>query len=77
MQTGLVFYYRRLALILLVVVFYLLHQDFWWWNDARPFLFGFLPLGLAYHALYSVAASALMALLVKKAWPKDLEGPEA
>ena len=60
-------------LTLLVIIVYLLHQDFWNWNKAEPLLFGFLPVGLAYHAGYSILASILMAMLVKFAWPKHLE----
>jgi hypothetical protein len=36
-------------------------------------LFGFLPVGLAYHAAYSIAAAIMMAIFVKLAWPKHLE----
>jgi len=36
-------------------------------------LFGFLPIGLAYHAGYSILASILMAVLVWLAWPRHLE----
>ena len=36
-------------------------------------VFGFLPIGLFYHACYTVAVSALMGLLVKYAWPAHLE----
>jgi hypothetical protein len=50
-----------------------LHQDLWNWRLARPLLFGFLPPGLAYHAGYTLAAAALMAILVKFAWPSHLE----
>ena len=64
---------RRFLLVLLVVGFYLLHQDFWFWRVAKPLVFGFLPVGLFYHACYSVAAAALMWLLVKYAWPSHLE----
>ena len=64
---------KTLLLTALVLVFYILHQDFWNWNKAEPLLFGFLPVGLAYHAGYSVLASLLMALLVKCAWPSHLE----
>ncbi len=35
-----------------------LHHDWWFWNDGR-LLFGFLPVGLAYHALISLAAGGL------------------
>ncbi len=64
---------RRFLLVLLVVGFYLLHQDFWFWRVAKPLVFGFLPVGLFYHACYSVAAAAVMWLLVKYAWPSHLE----
>lgn len=63
----------RLFLIAAVAVLYVLHQDFWFWRVARPFVFGFLPVGLFYHACFSVAAALLMWLLVKYAWPSHLE----
>jgi len=60
-------------LTLLVFAVYLLHQDFWNWKRATPLVFGFLPVGLAYHAAYSILAAVTMAVLVKFAWPKHLE----
>ena len=33
-----------------IAALYLLHQDVWFWRTARPLVFGFLPIGLAYHA---------------------------
>jgi hypothetical protein len=67
----------KLFLTLLAIVVYLLHQDCWNWKKAEPFVFGFVPIGLAYHAFYSVLAAALMWTLVKFAWPKELEDLEA
>jgi Protein of unknown function (DUF3311) len=64
---------KRTVLVLVVSAVYLLHQDFWNWTRVEPLLFGFLPIGLWYHAAYSLLASALMWLLVKFAWPKSLE----
>jgi len=64
---------RRLLLVLVVVLVYALHQDAWFWRTARPLVFGFLPVGLAYHVGYSIAAALLMALLVRAAWPSHLE----
>jgi Protein of unknown function (DUF3311) len=55
------------------IVLYLLHQDFWFWRTATPLVFGFLPIGLFYHACYTVAISLLMWVLVKFAWPSHLE----
>jgi hypothetical protein len=52
---------------------YALHQDFWFWRDARPLVFGFVPIGLFYHAAYTVAISVLMAVLVHTHWPSHLE----
>jgi hypothetical protein len=64
---------RNRLLALLTLTMYLLHQDVWFWNDARPLFLGVLPIGLAYHAGYSVAVAGLMWLLVRFAWPADVE----
>jgi hypothetical protein len=56
-----------------VVLLYLLHQDYWFWREARPLVFGFLPVGLFYHAAYTVVSAGVLALLVKAAWPSHLE----
>jgi hypothetical protein len=64
---------KTVLLVGLVIAVYVLHQDFWNWRKAEPLLFGFLPIGLAYHAGYSILAACLMAVLVKFAWPKHLE----
>lgn len=64
---------KRFLLVTAVVVLYLLHQDFWFWRTARPLIFGFIPVGLFYHACFSIAASLLMWLLVVYAWPSHLE----
>lgn len=55
-----------------VVVLIALHQDFWLWTN-KALVFGFLPIGLVYHALYAVAAALTMWMLVKVAWPKHLD----
>jgi hypothetical protein len=67
---------KRTLLVIAVVALYILHQDIWFWNT--PYLFGvipfgFIPIGLLYQAAFSVAASLLMWLLVKFAWPSQLE----
>ena len=64
---------RVLLVTLLIIGVYLLHQDFWNWKKAEPLILGFLPIGLAYHAGYSVLCACLMAVLVKLALPKHLE----
>ena len=64
---------KRTLLVIAVVALYILHQDVWFWRTARPLIFGFIPIGLFYHACFSVAASLLMWLLVRFAWPAHLE----
>ena len=64
---------KTVLLTILIVAVYLIHQDSWNWKKAEPLVFGFLPVGLAYQAGYSILASLLMAVLVKFAWPHHLE----
>jgi len=64
---------KRTLLVIAVAALYFLHQDFWFWRTAHPLVFGFIPIGLFYHACFSVAASLLMWLLVKFSWPSHLE----
>lgn len=59
----------------LVVLLIILHQDVWFWDDGT-LLFGFLPIGLAYHAGLSVAAAVTWFLAVKFAWPTELDEDE-
>ena len=60
-------------MLALVAAGFVLHQDVWFWRTARPLVFGFLPIGLFYHAAFTVACSLLLWLLVKRAWPAHLE----
>jgi len=64
---------KTCLLTVLIAAIYILHQDFWNWKLSDPLIFGFLPIGLAYHAGYSILAAVMMALLVKFAWPSHLE----
>jgi hypothetical protein len=63
----------RILLVSAIAALYLAHQDIWFWRSARPLVFGFLPVGMAYHALYCVAAALLMSALTTFAWPAHLE----
>ncbi len=49
-----------------------IHQDFWFW-DNDFLMFGFLPVGLAYQAAYSVSAACLWAWAIKYVWPAHVE----
>ena len=54
-----------------LAILYLLHNDLWLWNDASR-VFG-LPVGLVYHAVFCVATSIVLTLLVIYAWPEHLD----
>ena len=56
----------------LAILLGILHQDFWNW-DSHALVFGFMPVGLAYHAGFSVAAAILWTCAIKFAWPTELE----
>ena len=61
------------SLWLMTVGLILIHQDFWNADHVDPLLFGFVPVELWYHALYCCLAAVLMAMLVARAWPTELE----
>jgi hypothetical protein len=58
---------------LVVLLVYTLHQDLWFWREARPLILGVLPVGLAYHAAYTLGVPLLMAFLIRRLWPAHLE----
>ena len=64
---------KRALLLIIVGALYCLHQDFWFWRSARPLAFGFIPIGLFYHACYTIAIAVVMWLLIKQALPSHLE----
>ena len=64
---------KRALLLILVGALYIVHQDFWFWRTARPLVFDILPIGLFYHACYTIATALVIWLLVKYAWPSELE----
>jgi hypothetical protein len=64
---------KSLLLTIAIAVLYVLHQDVWFWRTAYPLVFGFLPIGLAYHGAYCIASAGLMWLLTTVAWPRHLE----
>jgi hypothetical protein len=64
---------NRWTAFALIALLYALHQDFWFWREARPLVFGFMPIGLFYHAVFTIACALVMSLLVARAWPAHLE----
>lgn len=63
---------KSILLVVAVAALYILHQDIWFWRSSY-LVFGFIPIGLFYHAVFSIAAALLMWLLVTYAWPSHLE----
>ena len=61
-----------LMLLTLVIVLLIAHQDSWNWNDDR-LVFGFMPVGMFYHVIISLAAGLVWFLVCVFAWPKELE----
>ena len=57
---------------LLVAVLIIAHQDFWYWEDST-LVFGFMPIGLFYHACISLAAGFVWLLACTCAWPEGLD----
>ena len=62
-----------LLLTLAAVAVWILRHDYWNWNTPYPLLFGFLPVGLWWQGLVSILAAVLLALMVRFAWPQELE----
>ncbi len=57
---------------ILVIALLVAHQDFWYWEDDST-VFGFLPIGLFYHACLSVAASIVWLVACTLAWPQEFD----
>ena len=63
---------KSILLVVAVAALYILHQDIWFWRSSY-LVFGFIPIGLFYHGIFSIAAALLMWLFVTYAWPSHLE----
>lgn len=53
---------------LFFILLLILHQDFWNWSSEKVIFLG-MPIGLFYHAIFSIACSALGGWAVLCAWP--------
>jgi hypothetical protein len=72
---------KKRIIFIVFVFLLLLHQDSWNWDNANLVL-GFMPVGLFYHACYSLVAALFWGIVMKVAWPTELEkwaegGPES
>jgi hypothetical protein len=61
----------------LIVLLGVLHHDSWWWDDSDTLVLGFIPIGLAYHALISIAAGVLWGMAAKYCWPAEVDVVES
>lgn len=64
--------FHRKMVWLLAAALLIVHHDFWWW-DNRTLVAGFLPITLAYHMAFSLAAGGLWVYAIFYAWPSELE----
>ena len=64
--------FMKSLIVALVILLLILHNDVWFW-DSDELLFGFMPIGLAYHAAFSVSAALLWYIASRVAWPSRLE----
>jgi len=62
------------ALIVLLVI---LHQDVWFWHRYDPLIFGFIPVGLAWHAGISISAGLIGWLAARYCWPAHVDVDQA
>ena len=60
-------------LTLVAIVVIVLRHDYWNWDTPYPLLFGILPVGLWWQGLVSLLAAGLMWMMVRFAWPAELE----
>ena len=63
---------RPRTAVFLIAALYVLHQDIWFWREARPLVFGFLPIGLFYHAAFTAICALVLWLLVRRPGPRIL-----
>jgi len=66
---------NRIIMWVLFAALLILHHDWWFWTDTRLVL-GFLPIGLAYQMLISVAAAVLWGWASYFAWPAELDADD-
>ena len=56
----------------LFVIMLVIRQDFWNWSDDS-LVFGFMPISLFYHAVFSLGCAVLGGLAIKFLWPTEAE----
>ncbi len=66
---------RKWIWFLPIVVLAVLHQDNWWW-ESTDLVMGFVPIGLAWHAMISLGAGLGWWLVILFAWPTFVDEVE-
>ncbi len=66
---------RSVIVLACLFVLLTLHQDIWFWDDDKTLFLGCLPVGLAYHMVYSIGIAVFWWWASWFAWPKGLELP--
>jgi hypothetical protein len=61
------------GLTLLFLAVLILRNDFWNWETHHPLLFDCIPVGLWWQGMVSILAALMMWLMVRLAWPHELE----
>lgn len=56
---------------LLVAALIVVHQDNWFWENGY-LVFGFMPIGLFFHACISIAAGIVWYLATLYCWPEEM-----
>lgn len=64
------------TVLVAAAVLAVLHHDAWFWDDAS-LVGGVLPVGLAWHAGFSLLCGLTFFVLGRVAWPTDPLGEEA
>lgn len=65
----------KIFLWIVVAILIIAHQDTWNW-ESKELVFGFMPIGMAYHVLISILAAVVWLFAVNFAWPEDLENED-
>ena len=64
---------RRIFIWIGLVILIIAHQDIWFWDSIEPLILGQIPVGLTYHILISILIACFWALVVRFAWPSEIE----
>jgi hypothetical protein len=64
------FSWRPAAVWLLIITLIVLHHDFWQWDRIEPILWGWAPVALWYHVVYTLLCVAALYLLGRWIWPE-------